>query len=183
MRDPTLSEERWRHEAVKALAAGDWYGAYSTAKGWISAGGGAFQLDPWLVYAASALIHGQPKTAVHSVDLGLQHWTADSEEQAVLRWVRGMIIWRRMNDPKSALPDLEVAAAEAPGWLDSANGDLEACRAAAATSRKRTPSVKAAPPYRGPGTAAEIVARPPTSRQLGAMPGVWVAVVVHFRNA
>ena len=178
MHDPIRTEDEWRREAVNALAAGDWYGAYTTAKGWISAGGGAFQLDPWLVYAASALIHGQPKSAVHSVDLALRHWIGDPREQGVLRWVRGMIIWRRMHDPKAALVDLEVAATDAPEWLD-VRRDLADCIAAAATSRERTPSVKAAPAYGGPGSASETVARPHAPRPMGQKPSVWAAVLPH----
>jgi len=47
---------------------GDWHRAYEAAKSWIVGGGGAQLPDPWLVYAASALLHGQPRIAVHSID-------------------------------------------------------------------------------------------------------------------
>jgi hypothetical protein len=184
MREPRLTESECRAQALSALAQKDWYGAYQAAKTWISAGGGAFQLDPWLVYAASALIHRQPKNAVHSIDLALRHWIGDAAEQAVLRWVRGIIIWQPMNDPKSALADLEVAASGVPDWLaDTAKADLARCAAAAVESRKRTPSVKPAPDYVGPGTAADTVARPHVPRRHGVQPPVWNAVLTHLSVA
>ena len=53
----SFSEENGR------LAAHRW------AKGWIGQGGGAWIVDPWLVYAASAIMNGQRRNAVHSIDL------------------------------------------------------------------------------------------------------------------
>jgi hypothetical protein len=62
---PTDLEHEYRERALRALVAGDWHDAYRWAKGWIGRGGGAWIVDPWLVYAASALLHRQPRSAIH----------------------------------------------------------------------------------------------------------------------
>jgi hypothetical protein len=180
MRDPVAPEAEFREEAIAALDAGDWYGSYQLAKGWISGGGGAWIVDPWLVYVASALLNGQPRTAVHSTDLALKHWIPEAEDRAILLWIRGDIVRRRLNDPKTALADLASAAESAPSWLaGQAAVDRRACEIAATSSRKRKPSVGPAPDYKGPGTAAETVARP-SPHPVGARPAVWDAVIAHL---
>jgi hypothetical protein len=176
--DPRGSEEDYRGPALAALAAGDWYGAYSYAKGWIVAGGGAWILDPWFLYAASALVHGQPRGAVHSLDLALGVWIEPIPDRGTLLWARGAIVRGRLADPKTALTDLCRAAEDAPRWLcTTAAADAEACLGEAELSRKRKPSVGAAPTYRGPGTTAETVARPRGPIVVGGRPAVWDAFV------
>src|SRR5918994_953932 len=60
-----------RRLALEAYESGDWYGIYAWTKSWITTGGGAWVVDSWLLYVVSALLHGQPKGAVHSADLAL----------------------------------------------------------------------------------------------------------------
>jgi len=55
VREPVAPEEEFRRAAVAALEARDWYGAHTAAKGWIVGGGGAWIVDPWLVYVGNAL--------------------------------------------------------------------------------------------------------------------------------
>jgi hypothetical protein len=178
MRDPVAPGAEYRREALAALAADDWHRAYEWAKGWISSGGGAWIPDPWLVYVASSLLHGQPRTAVHSLDLALKHWIVEPPDRAILLWVRGDVIRRQLKDPKTAIADLAHAAENAPAWLrDTVETDRGACLNEAESSRKRKPSVAEAPDYKGPGTAADTVARPEGQRLAGARPAVWDALL------
>lgn len=153
------------------IADGDWRPPYEWAKSWISSGGGACQLDPWLAYVASGLLKGEPRTATHAIDLALKNWIYGEADRAVLLWTRSRIVCQRLKDPKSALTDLEAAVESAPGWLaDRAVEDVHACRAKAEASRKRTPSVKAAPTYTGTDTP---VAEPTEAIPDGTMPELW----------
>lgn len=87
------------------------------AKGWIGGGGGAWIVDPWLVYVGSALLQGQPRSATHSTDLAVRVWIAEPANRAILRWVRGDVIRRRLNDPKTALEDLTASVNPSQrGW-------------------------------------------------------------------
>ncbi len=141
------AEQACRTTAEQALKDGDWHEAYLWTKSWISRGG-AGRVEPWLLYVASALQQGWPKTAVHSCDLGLSTWIDDGPSRAVLNFVRGEVIRRHLNDPKTAAADLEVAATACPVWLAS---DLEhartACTAGVVKSRKRKPTVGPAPTF------------------------------------
>jgi hypothetical protein len=178
VRDATEPEETFVSQAIAALNAGDWYDAYSTAKWWIGAGGGAWIVDPWLVYVASALVQGQPRSATHSTDLALRVWIPQPANRAILRWVRGDVIRRRLTDPKTALADLAAAAPAAPAWLmERAVADRDTCAIEARGSRKRKPSVGPAPDYRGPGTTGATVARQVSFRPDGSKPLVWDAVL------
>ena len=178
MKEPVAPEETFIRAVIDALEKRDWNDAYASAKWWIGAGGGAWIVDPWLVYAASALLHGQPRNATHSMDLALGVWIPQPANRAILRWVRGDVIRRRLNDPKTALADLAAAADDAPAWLiQRALEDRDACASEAFASRKRKPSVGPAPEYRGPGSTANSVARQVTVRSDGAQPHVWAAVM------
>lgn len=175
--EPVAPDDEFRAEAVAALKARDWYAAYQWAKGWIGGGGGAWILDPWLVYAASALLHRQPRNAVHSLDLALEHWIPDRVDRAVLLWARGTVVMRHLSDPKTATPDLVEAAEHAPDWLRAeAAESLDVSRIDAEKSRKRTSSVKPAPSFGGFGSVAETVPQRQSSRQPGIRPPVWDAV-------
>jgi hypothetical protein len=178
MREPTEPQETFVRGTIAALEAGDWYDGYSTAKWWIAAGGGAWIVDPWLVYAASALLQGQPRQATHSLDLALRVWIPQPANRAILHWVRGDVIRRRLSDPKTALADLAAAAEGAPEWLlERGVADRNACAIEASGSRKRKPSVGPAPDYRGPGTTGDTVARQVSFRPDGSEPLVWHAVL------
>jgi hypothetical protein len=184
MREPIAPEADYREKAINALAAGAWHDAYQWAKGWISSGGGAWIVDPWLVYAASAQLHGQPRSAVHSIDLALAHWITEPRDRAILLWVRGGIVRLHLKDPRSALADLTAAAAEAPAWLaDDAEASRQASSLEASASRKRKATIGPAPEYRGPGPAGDTMARPISRRLAGARPLVWDAVVPHLGRA
>ena len=178
MREPVAPEEKFRRDAIAALEARDWYDAYTVAKWWIGSGGGAWIVDPWLVYVGSALLHGQPRSATHSTDLALRVWIPERANRAILRWVRGDVIRRRLNDPKTALEDLAASADAARAWLaDRALADRDACVVEAEVSRKRKPSVEPAPAYKGPGSTADTVVGPVSARPDGALPYVWDAVI------
>src|SRR5262249_7561537 len=157
------------------LVHDDWHRAYEAAKGWISGGGGARITDPWCVYIASALLHRQPRTAVHSADLALGNWIADSADRAVLLWLRGEVIRRFRNDPKPAQADLDVAQQPAPSWLhDEVAAAAAACRLQATSSRKRKPSVDPAPAYTGdPSTQMFVRPAIDSPRPGGTRPNVW----------
>lgn len=178
-----VAEAAFRREAVAALDAGDWHGAYLWAKGWIGRGGGAQSTEPWLIYAASGVLHGQPRMAVRSIDLALRHWISASADRAILLSVRGHIVRTLLKDPGAALADLGRAASDAPDWLSAAvRSDYETCGVELASSRRRKPSVAEAPEYEGPGTAAETVATPQTPRLIGGKPPVWEAVMARIRE-
>jgi len=176
---PTEDRAKWglecRDRAVAALRAEDWHQAYEWAKSWIGRGGGAWLVEPWLVYAASAVLHGHPRTAVHSIDLALSHWISDPADRAVLRWVRGCVIRVHLHDPKAALADFEAAHEAAPEWMLERVAEVAIkCRDEAAVSRKRKPAVVNAPDQLKPSTA-RVVPRVAWIAP-GSVPTVWDAV-------
>lgn len=134
---------------LNAVERDDWYSAYMWSKSWVSQGG-ATAPDAWLGYALSGLLRGEPRTAVHSVDLGLRSWIAEPMDRAILYWARGAIVEMKLADPKTALPDYRAAQAHAPEWLAPiVSIALKACTQAARSSRKRKPAVGPAPEYSG----------------------------------
>jgi hypothetical protein len=121
------------------------------------------------------VLHGQPRTAVHSIDLALSHWVSDPADRAVLRWVRGCVIRVHLHDPRAALVDFEAAREAAPEWLVERVVEVaKICRNEAAASRKRRPSVVNAPDQLKPSTAP--VAPPVVWIAPGSVPTVWDAV-------
>ena len=110
------------------------------------------------------------------------HWIREPADRAVLLWARGTIVRGRLGDPKAALADLAATAAAACDWLSGpAAQDRDGCSAEADASRKRKPSVAAAPAYLGLGSAGDTVAGPTgEARVAGARPPVWEAVVRHL---
>jgi hypothetical protein len=84
--------DQCRRKALGAFEDDDWHGVYCWTKGWIGSGGGAWLPDTWLLYAVSSLLQGQPRGAVHSLDLGLGAWIAGAQDRAALRWLRGWIV-------------------------------------------------------------------------------------------
>lgn len=163
--------DEYRAHIRAGLAAEDWRGPYEWAKSWIGSGGGARKLDPWLAYVASGMLKGEPRTAVHAVDLALRNWIPDQADRAVLRWVRARIVRGPLRDPKSALADLLLAEQSMPRWLaDAALADTQACQKAARTSRKGKPAVSEAPDYVGTDTPVET---PSEVVAAGAKPELW----------
>jgi hypothetical protein len=156
----------------------DWHAAYSWTKGWIGQGGGAWLPEAWLSYAASALLNGQPRIAVRSIDLGLGNWIADELDRAILLWARGSVVMRSLSDPKTALADLQAAGRGSPEWLRAKIADdIVLCESAAVVSRKRKPSVEGAPTLGTKRTAHDKVAGPVPRHKPGACPPLWDALV------
>ena len=123
-------------------------------------------------------MNGQPRNAVHSIDLALANWITDAADRAILRWVRGHIISIRLADPKTALLDFEAACVHAPAWLRTvAHESRERCAAEAPASRKRKPTVPKAPDHAGPQSVHATVAPPDSPREPGRRPPVWEAVM------
>ena len=174
MSRPTDPADEYRAKIKAGLAANDWQEVYAWTKGWVGQGGGAWVPEAWLTYAASALLHGQSRIAVRSLDLGLQNWISNAADRSILLWARGAVIHHHLADPKTALPDLEAAAQFAPDWLAGRLvEDTAACRASAATSRKRKPCVQPAPEKGGDLTVHEKVAGPPAKHKVGSQPHLW----------
>jgi len=168
-------------KALAALADADWRGVYEWTKSWVGWGGGAWLPGVWLLYATSGLLHRQPKTAVHTLDMGLQTWIEGPSDRAALTWGRGVLVWRYLNDPKTALIDMEAAAGHVPGWFEKdVLTQVEACRDAARASRKRVPTVKARPDLAPPSTGRDFVAPPVGDHVDGARPTMWDAVAGYF---
>ncbi|WP_200211031.1 hypothetical protein [Micromonospora coerulea] len=144
---PSASE--FCEQALTCLQTGDWRGAYRWAKGWIGSGGGT-HIEPWLVYVASTLTSEKARDAVHSIDLAVGLWLPGAQDRAAMLWLRGCIVHRRLNDPRTALRDLLVAGPALPVWLaNQRDAEIAACEEAARHSRKRVPSVKQAWSYSG----------------------------------
>lgn len=178
-RDRRQAERECRGKADHALREGDWYEAYLWTKSWISRGG-ARLVEPWLLYSASALQQGKPKTAVHSCDLGLSSWLEGAVPRSIVYFMRGEVIRRHLKDPKTALPDLRTASESGPEWLrpDAAEA-LDRCTTEAARSRKRKASVDSAPSY-DPGTDPRFVPNTLNPRYdlEREPPPIWKTVVV-----
>lgn len=157
------------------LAAGDWYGAYATSKGWIGSGGGAGRLDPWIGYVASGLLHGQPRTAIHPIDLALGTWLPRSADRSIMFWVRSRVLRLRLNDPRIAIADLADATAGIPSWLrPELTADVASCEAEAAVSRKRKPSVRPPPAFAASDFGTETLAlRTAPLPPDGERPALW----------
>ncbi|MBO3088838.1 hypothetical protein [Cellulomonas dongxiuzhuiae] len=172
--------ERCRREALAALAKDDWHDVYRWTKSWVTSGGGAWLPDTWVLYAVSALLKGEPQTAVHALDLGLTTWIIGSQDRAVLRWCRGVIIWTRLNDPKTALTDLDPADA-LPAWFSAVQSDaIDRCAEDAVKSRKRVPSVSPSPTLATTHEARGTVAPSVINRRDGDELSIWVAVAPYF---
>lgn len=171
--DATLAQD-YREWAAKGLAERDWRTTYEAAKGWVSRAGGAWTTEAWLVYAASGLFHGQPRIGVRSVDLALSTWVRAAPDRSTLLWARASITWRYLADPKTACNDLASAAPDAPAWLlGRLDQDQKGCRDAAAVSRRRKPTVNAAPEYDGLRVAHDTVAPPVAGHEPGSKPMLW----------
>jgi hypothetical protein len=170
-----------RINALDGVARVEWRPVYQWTKSWITMGGGAWLPDTWMLYAVSALLQRQPKSAVHSLDLGLRHWMSGQQDQAILAFCRGQVISLVMNDPKAAVADLEFGAERAPSWLRNAATDaLGAARAATLNSRKRVPSVRPRPDHSPQGQLHATVAPPVGDRMDGEEPAVWERVRQFF---
>lgn len=116
------------------------------------ADGGASTPEAWLADVASALLHRQPRTAVHCCDMALHLWVERPGDRDVLHFVRGLLVAHHVGDPRSAVDDLGRAA-EGPAWLrDGARAEAELVRELAAASRVRKPRVRPAPDH-DPGYA------------------------------
>ena len=182
--------EQCKAQALAGIAADDWRDVYEWTKSWISSGGGGYLPDAWLVYAVSGLLHKQPRTAVHTIDMALQTWIGGTADRAALTWCRGLLILNHLSDPSTALLDLEDAHPSLPHWLSAGSTEaLESCREAASRSRKKKASVPPRPEYdlplhRGvfsPGASGLAAFAPDVSvRCDGDEPDVWPTVAPFF---
>jgi hypothetical protein len=180
--DATLACD-YREWAANGLAERDWRTTYDAAKGWVSRAGGAWIPEAWLVYAASGLLHAQPRVGVRSVDLGLNNWVSAAPDRSILLWARALITWRYLKDPKTAASDLTSAAPDVPNWLRGRlERDQEACKEAAAISRKRKPSVADAPEYAEEPVAHDTVAARVAGHEIGSEPMLWSLLLPILTN-
>ncbi|MFF8691891.1 hypothetical protein ACF08W_06755 [Streptomyces sp. NPDC015144] len=180
----------WREQCLGLLDAGDWYGLYRAAQSWRVGGGGSFTPDAWLMDVCSALLHHQPKTALHCCDMALSTWIERPGDRAVLRYVRGLVIADHVKDPLRALDDLE-SALHGPDWLArQAAPELDRVAAEAERSRVRKPRAAPAPEldadYReliSSETSSPAPARPADLPPDGAVPPLWDPAMRHLRRA
>ncbi|MFB7211541.1 hypothetical protein [Streptomyces sp. NPDC056255] len=133
----------WREQCLELLDADDWYGLYRTAMAWRVGGGGSSTPDAWLMDVCSALLHRQPKTAVHCCDMALSVWVERPGDRAVLRFVRGLLIADHVADPLRALDDLDHAL-YGPKWL-AEQAAPELARVTEEANRSRVGKPRAAP--------------------------------------
>ncbi|WP_406632986.1 hypothetical protein [Amycolatopsis sp. WGS_07] len=180
----STAPSRWRAQCVALLQDGDWHQLYKTAMSWRN-DGGAYLPEAWLMDVCSALLHRQPKTAVHSCDLALQMWVERPQDRAVLHFVRGLLIADHLGDPKTAVAGLELAAS-GPNWL----GGEDLARVRQTTSRVRVPRAQPAPAY--DQAYVDLISssasspRPPVPEPLpadGTQPGLWSEALQHLRKA
>lgn len=170
-----------RQLAVDAVLENDWRRGHDWTKSWVAWGGGAWLPDAWLLYATSALLKGEPKNAIHSLDVRLRTWIEGPVDRAVLTWCRGVLVWRLLKDPKTALLDLEAASGQVPSWLATdVSLRLKACHQDAAASRKRVPSVKPRPDFAAPAGGRDFVAPAVDGHVDGARPPFWDNIASNF---
>lgn len=125
--------------------------------------GGAYTPEAWLMDVCSAMMHGEPKTAVHCCDMALNMWVDRSGDRNVLHFVRGLVVADHVGDPLRAVDDLEQAT-HGPDWLrDEANNDLARVNRLAAGSRVKVARVGPAPAY-DPDYVELIWSLDPTAR-------------------
>lgn len=164
----------YRDWAAEGLAERDWRTTYDAAKGWVSRGGGAWIPECWLVHAASGVLHRQPRTGVHALDLALGNWVSAEPDRSILLWARASIVWHWLDDPKTAEADFTAAGTASPAWLQPRlEHDVEACREAAALSRKRKAAVASAPGYATEPLAHGTVAPREATHEPGVEPELW----------
>jgi hypothetical protein len=176
--DPVAFGRECEQRARQACDERDWHGIYLCAKSWIVSGGGGRQLDPWLLYVVSALMHGQPRTGVRSLDLALGNWISDPADRAVLLWTRAEVIHNWLRDPKTARADYHAALSSAPAWLrHDVEADLARCEAESGRSRKRKPSVAPAPDY---VDKPRDFVTPVGRATAGSRPAVWDRLVAEL---
>ncbi len=172
-----------RSDARQAIAAGDWSRTYAAAKLWVARGGGAWAPEAWLLYAASAVLLGQPRTGVRSMDLALGNWVEAQPDRSVLHWARACLVAQHLRDPKTALADYESARAGCPPWLRATlKADLDECAAAAEKSRKKKPSVSPAPAYE-PRHGHDTVSPADPMHSPGTQPPLWSPLIAVLRPA
>lgn len=165
-------------QTTLALSRGDARSAHRWAKGWIGSGGGAWLIDPWLVYVCSALIESKPRLGLHSIDLALRNWISDATDRSVLYWVRGAILYRILNDPGGASIEFSKSLASAPSWLAAeARTDLDEATSDSAARRGKHSRVPPSPEYVGPGEFGNAVPPKVTPTVVGARPKLWDILV------
>lgn len=171
-----------RERCVDLLEREDWHGLYRAAMSWRVAGGGSWTAEAWLMDVCSAILHGQPRTAVRCCDMALTTWVERPGDRLVLRYVRGLLVDRHLGDPARAVDDLEAAAAGPPWLATLAVGELPRVREAAVRSRVRAPRAGPSPRFTGEHRSRVAPPELPLPDD-GAMPPVWTVVLPHLRAA
>ncbi|RKT82811.1 hypothetical protein SAMN05421805_104285 [Saccharopolyspora antimicrobica] len=178
---PPAPHSSFREACTALLDKGDWYGLYRTAMQWRVAGGGMWTPDAWLMDICSALLHKQPKTAVHCCDMALTTWIDRPLDRRVLQYVRGVLVCDHVGDPIRALDDL-AAATDGPEWLaELAAGDLKHGQELAARSRVRAPRVGPSPDFTGEHRSEAAPPEQPVPAD-GAIPPLWNIALPHIRS-
>jgi len=166
-----------REAAVVALEAGNWRGASVAANKLVREGGEATTAEPWLVYAASAVLNDRPVNAVSSIDVGLRNWVHEPAERSLLLWARASLAEHRLRDARTALVDFDAAAADCPSWWrEHLVADRKRCAGRARAKRVLPPEIAAAPDY-DPLADRDRAATPLPGLVAGTRPTVWDAVV------
>jgi hypothetical protein len=173
--DPITGPDWYRAECARLVAADDWYALYQTAMEWRMVAGGCWTPEAWLMDVASALLHRQPKTAVHCCDMALRTWVERPADRLVLRGVRGVLVRGAVGDPLRAIDDL-AAAAQGPAWIAAVAGPEHAlAEQQGARSRVRTPRVGPSPAFTGEHRSAVAPPEDPMPAD-GSEPGTWAVL-------
>lgn len=166
-----------REAAVVALEAGNWRGASVAASKLVHEGGEATTPEPWLVYAASAVLNERPVNGVSSIDVGLRNWVEDPIDRSIMLWMRASLAWHQLRDPRTALADFDAARDDCPGWLaGQLASDRKRCASRARARRTLAPEIADAPVY-DPVVDKDLAATPLPGLVPGTQPSVWDAVV------
>lgn len=176
-RPPAVIAAGAREAAFVALETGNWRGASVAANKLISDGGEATTPEPWLLYAASAVLNERPVNAISSIDVGLRNWVHGAQDRAIMHWARATVTQHQLKDPKTALLDFDAAKADCPVWLvEQLAVERKRCASKARARRTLAPEI-AAPPDYDPLADRDRAAAPLTGLVDGTQPSVWSAVL------
>jgi hypothetical protein len=176
-RPPAVIASAAREAAVVALETDNWRGAAVAASKLVRDGGEATTPEPWLLYAASAVLHDRPVNAVSSLDVGLRNWVHDPADRAIMLWARATLTQHQLLDPKTALRDFDAARPDCPSWLeDDLAADRKACASKARAKRQLPPEIADHPDY-DPLADRDRASAPLPGLVPGTCPSTWRSVV------
>ena len=173
----------YREACLKLLDGADWHGLYQAAMAWRVAGGGMWTPDAWLMDICSALLHKQPKTAVHACDMALRTWIDRPLDRLTMRYLRGVLVLDHVGDPARSVDDLQ-AATQAQAWLAAlAIEDARRAEQASSRSKVRVARVPPSPVFTGEHRAPGIALPAHPVPEDGAMPSLWSVALSRIRAA